>query len=131
MGVWRQKDEIEIINLKYHKMENVLILLVIFGSLFGVFFIYISARNKERMALIEKGADVSVFHRPFKFKQTAVLKWGMLLMGLAFGILIGGLLYSITGFDEGISYSSMILMFGGLSLVLFYRVERMIEQKKK
>jgi hypothetical protein len=40
---------------------EVAILAVIFGSIFGVFYLYLSTRNKERLALIEKGADASIF----------------------------------------------------------------------
>ena len=40
---------------------EVAVLAVIFGSIFGVFYLYFSTRNKERLALIEKGADASIF----------------------------------------------------------------------
>jgi threonine dehydrogenase-like Zn-dependent dehydrogenase len=41
---------------------EIAIMAIIFGSIFGVFYLYISSRNKERLALIEKGADASIFN---------------------------------------------------------------------
>jgi hypothetical protein len=40
---------------------EVAILAVVFGSIFEVFYLFFSTRNKERLALIEKGADASIF----------------------------------------------------------------------
>ena len=40
---------------------EVAVLAIIFGSIFGVFYLYFSTRNKERLALIEKGADAKIF----------------------------------------------------------------------
>ena len=39
---------------------EVVVLAVIFGTFFGIAYLYFSTRNKERMALIEKGADASI-----------------------------------------------------------------------
>ena len=49
-------------------MEEIAVLIIIFGTIFGIAFLYFSTRNKERMALIEKGADASIFvkNRPKK-----------------------------------------------------------------
>lgn len=114
-------------------MTDVFILLIIFGCAFGMFLLYISARNKERMALIEKGADASLFQkapRPFKIKKTSVVKWGMFLVGLSIGIVVGELFKNYSNFNEVASYMSSILFFGGLSLILFYWVENKLEKNK-
>jgi len=52
------------------------------------------------------------------------LKIGMLSMGIAVGILLGALLESLTVMQEEVCYTSMIFFFGGLSLVLFYIIDR-------
>nr|WP_316928088.1 hypothetical protein [Gillisia marina] len=44
--------------------SEVIILPVIFGVIFGIFYLYISARNRERLALIEKGGDALYFIAP-------------------------------------------------------------------
>ena len=43
---------------------EVIIPVVIFLVIFGIFYLYYSSRNKERMALIEKGAEASIFFGP-------------------------------------------------------------------
>lgn len=43
-------------------MEEVAVLAVIFGTFFGIFYLFFSTRNKERLALIEKGADAKIFN---------------------------------------------------------------------
>ena len=42
-------------------MDAVAVLAVIFGTFFGIFYLYFSTRNKERLALIEKGVDAKIF----------------------------------------------------------------------
>ena len=40
---------------------EIVILIGLFSVVFGIAYLYFSTRNKERMALIEKGADASIF----------------------------------------------------------------------
>jgi hypothetical protein len=48
----------------------------------------------------------------------------MLAMGIALGIIIGSLLAQTGVIDEDACYPAMIFFFGGLSLVLFYLIDR-------
>ncbi|PQJ73867.1 DUF6249 domain-containing protein [Polaribacter gangjinensis] len=78
-------------------MEEVGVLLVIFGSIFGVFYLYFSTRNKERLALIEKGVDASIFmkghaKKAAPFWKILILNLGLLACGIGFGILLGAVL---------------------------------------
>ncbi len=41
---------------------EVIVPVVIFLVIFGIFYLYYSSRNKERMALIEKGAEKNRIH---------------------------------------------------------------------
>ena len=45
-------------------------------------------------------------------------------MGIALGILAGALLSFAGVLEEGANYPAMIFFFGGLSLVLFYIIDR-------
>ena len=106
--------------------EDIIIPVVVFATIFGIFYVWIITRNKERMALIEKGADASIF---FSKKRTGsrkntVLGVGMFFLGIALGILIGALLANYTTLPEGVTYSSMIIFFGGLSLVIFHVIDK-------
>ena len=106
---------------------NSLIPIALFATIFGVIYVIRTAKQKERMALIEKGADASLFYsdnsKPLinwswsKF----TLKIGMFLMGIALGIIGGALATNFSRIDEPpILYFSSIFFFGGLSLTLYY-----------
>lgn len=97
--------------------EAILIPLIVFSSIFGIFYVWISTRNKERMALIEKGADASLFATKKRNYRNLTLKIGMLAVGIGIGILMGSLLDTYTSLDEEVSYFSMIFLFGGIFLV--------------
>ena len=81
---------------------------------------YVSAaRNKERMALIDKGADLSQIYQKKDFRN-ATLKAGMFLVGLSIGLFMGYFLTTISSINAVVSYFSMILLFGGSSLIVFH-----------
>jgi len=101
-----------------------------FATVFGIYYVRVTTRNKERMALIDKGADASLFNTG-KEGQQALFNWnkvtlkiGMLLMGIGLGIIAGAILNSMQVMENGADYTSMIFLFGGLSLVLFYLIDR-------
>lgn len=110
-------------------MEVLIAFIAFFAMIFGVMYMFYTTRNKERMALIEKGADASLFNtgktaNPFINWSKFTLKIGMLAMGIAAGILIAAVMSQTSSIDEDSLYSSMIFLFGGLSLVLFYVIDR-------
>ena len=102
------------------EITPVLVLLVIFGFIYAI--VYLGVRRKERMALLEKGTDPSVFHQ---FKPgMAGMRYGLLLIGVAVGILAGNILDATTVLEEEVSYFSMIFLFGGMALVISYLLEK-------
>jgi len=107
--------------------EAILIPLIVFSSIFGIFYVWISTRNKERMALIEKGADASLFATKKKYFTNITLKLGMLAVGIGTGILIGSLLSTYTALDEEVAFPSMIFLFGGA----FLMANAFLEKKDK
>ena len=91
---------------------------------------FYTTRNKERLALIEKGADASMFKIGNEPGQRGsggsifnVLKVGLFLIGAGLGVAIGYFLGTID-MDEGAAYPSMILVFAGLGLVIYYLITR-------
>ncbi len=93
--------------------------------MFGIGFVFFTSRHRERMALIEKGADPSIFHTRKTGRST--LKWGLLFVGVALGILMGAILTAtIPGIREETANFSMIFLFGGLALI----VNHLLEQKE-
>ena len=116
-------EHIKINQFKTNKMgTEVLVLLVIFGSLFGIFYLYFSTRNKERLALIEKGADAQIFTRGRSHSQPVwkvlVLNLALLLMGIGAGIVIGGIIDSYTTLDTEIAMPGSIFLMAGLGLLV-------------
>ncbi len=111
-------------------MEVLVAFIAFFALIFGVMYVYYTTRNKERMALIDKGADASLFNTGKEGRAGAynwgkfTLKVGMLFIGVALGILVGAIMSSAELLNDGTNYTSMIFLFGGLSLVLFYIIDR-------
>lgn len=101
------------------------ILIVIFGFIFAI--VYLGIRRKERMALLEKGVDASFFIS--KKTSSTTLKFGMLFVGVALGILFGNILEYSTHMDEEVAYFSMIFLFGGSGLIINYFIEKKNEEK--
>jgi hypothetical protein len=78
-----------------------------------------AAKNKEKMALIEKGVDISEIYQS-KDHRNLALKSGMFLMGIALGLIVAYFLTEISRINGVVAYFSMILLFGGASLIGFH-----------
>ncbi|HEV7381542.1 MAG TPA: DUF6249 domain-containing protein, partial [Dyadobacter sp.] len=84
-------------------------------------------RYRERMAMIERNVNASIFTNKSTISPT--LKFGMLLVGIALGILIGDILHDYYDFNRGTAFSSMTLLFGGISLIINFVIERRLNRK--
>ena len=106
---------------------------VIFLVIFGIFYLYFSSRNKERMALIEKGADATIFFGPKRERSEGSGKWilkvGVLSIGIALGVLVGAALES-AGMNDDVAYPASIFLFGGIGLVVAYFLARKVNGNK-
>ena len=113
------------------ELTPVLILGIIFGAI--VVIVYLGVRRKERMAMLEKGVDASVFFHQKTGKNEYSLKYGLLLIGLAIGILFGNLLANSEPFadQQEAAYFSMIFLFGGIALLINYFVARKMFNEEK
>jgi predicted MFS family arabinose efflux permease len=101
-------------------MVEVLVPLSAFALTFGMWYIFITARNKERLALIEKGGSPDLFKINSGFRS---LKLGLFLVGVAIGIIAGYYLKE-GGMDETPAFFSMIFLFGGIALVVTHFLEK-------
>lgn len=77
--------------------------------------------NEERMAMIEKGVDPSVFTRKVR-NTSGALRASLLLIGAGLGLLLGYALDRAFYMDE-VGYFSMLLICGGAGLGLAYMIE--------
>jgi ABC-type Fe3+-siderophore transport system permease subunit len=96
---------------------GILVPIGFFIMLFGILYVYFTTRNRERLAMIDKGADASLFQNPDRISN--IFKWGMFMVGIGVGIIFGSILASADVLAEEVSYPSMIFLFGGLSLMQY------------
>lgn len=99
--------------------EEIIIPLSVFASIFGIFYIYLMTRNKERLALIEKGANADLFQSPNRTRDWP-LKIGIMSIGVGLGIVVANILVSANVLEEGVAFPSMIFIFAGAGLVTSY-----------
>ncbi|MCV6628309.1 MAG: hypothetical protein OIF50_00465 [Flavobacteriaceae bacterium] len=109
---------------------EVIIVPAIFGGIFGIWYLFISARHSERMALINKGADASIFFSKKKKRITPLWKilsinLGCLSIGIGLGTLFGGLLDQLDFANRAVIPSCIFLMAGAGLLGGFFLTKKM------
>jgi FtsH-binding integral membrane protein len=110
--------------------EDVFIVLIIFAAVFGIVFVIASARNRERMAMIEKGVNPKDFIRERRPNSYGILKWALLLVGIGFGLFIASLLETYTHISEEAAYFACALFFGGAGLFTSFLIAKKAEEKE-
>ncbi len=104
-----------------------------FIVIFSVFYVYLTTRSKERMALIEKGESASIFSdqgsRKINDKYRA-LKFGLLSMGIGAGFLIANILSTYLPLSEEPTFFSCIFLGGGIGLITYYGIRTSQEEKE-
>lgn len=107
--------------------SEVIILPIIFGVIFGIYYLYISARNRERLALIEKGAEASIFYSKKKHMtpiwKVIVINLGLLSIGIGIGIFVANLLTEI-GVESNVAFPGTIFTLAGLGLITGFFVTK-------
>ena len=116
-------------------MEDVVIIMMIFGSIFGVFYLHYNTRNRERMALIEKGADASIFFTKKAKSNTPlwkvlVLNLALLLMGVGIGVVMGATLGEYSSMEKSVTMPGSIFFFAGTGLLVGYFISRDFDKEK-
>lgn len=101
-------------------LENVLIPIVaivaVFGSLFGVFYFWITRRHVERLALIEKGHAAALAPNP-----GATLRVACAVIGLGAGLIAGWALTSISEVPQFVAYMAGPSFGLGAGLLVYLR----------
>ncbi|MCJ8290944.1 MAG: hypothetical protein HRT58_15175 [Crocinitomicaceae bacterium] len=105
---------------------EILIPFIFFATVFGVLYTFLITRNKERLAMIEKGADPSIFAQ----RRTRIgLKLGLLAMGIAIGVLMGQMIVHLTSMEKEPATFSMVFLWAGAGLVLEHFLAKKEENK--
>jgi hypothetical protein len=104
-------------------IRDVIVSIGSFAAIFGILYVYLMTRHRERMTILEKGVPTSPFNS-IRHSKFLTLKYGMLLVGVAVGILMGHVATYQWGVSKSTAFLAMIFLFGGLSLVLNYMIFR-------
>ncbi len=101
---------------------EVIVPVAFFGMIFGIVVLVTYYRNKriERTALIASGKDASIFKETERVNRLSAFKYGILLVGLAIGFIVGDVLAAKEVLTEPVAYLSMLFLFGGIALLIFY-----------
>lgn len=113
--------------------SEVIIIPIFFLVIFAIVYLYFSTRNKERLALIEKGVDASIFMRGRRHTapiwKVLILNLALLLMGIGLGIFIAGLLHYNLGVNDEIAYPGTIFLMAGLGLFTGFNMTKKLEKE--
>lgn len=111
------------------------IFISLFIVIFGISYLFFSTRNKERLALIEKGAEASIFVRGKRektapFWKILILNLALLLMGIGAGIVIGGILYSNFNVEDDIAMPGSIFLMAGTGLLIGFFLTKQLDKEE-
>jgi len=109
-------------------MEAVIVMAIIFGTLFGIVYLFISARHKERLSLIEKGADASIFYSPnkrsFPIWKIIIVNLALVLTGIGMGIFLAGIMDYQLNIDRSVAYPGSIFTMAGIGLLVGFNISK-------
>lgn len=113
---------------------EVAVLAIIFGSVFGVFYLFFSTRNKERLLLIEKGIEAKIFSRgdsknPAPFWKVFILNLAVLLMGIGVGVLSAMIIEASFNFYEDALYPGVIFLTAGIALFVGFTLTKKLDNE--
>ena len=111
-------------------LSDILVPIAVFGAMFGIVYVLVTARNRERMAMIEKGVNPKDFLTKTKPSIYNIIKWALLLVGIGLGLFLGSLLAIYTDIPEEAAYFSCSLLFGGLGLFVAFLITKKGEKKQ-
>ena len=106
--------------------RDFLVSIAAFATVFGIIYVIVITRYRERMSMLEKGVDPSLFAS--KPKGFGTLKAGMICVGIALGMLIGNVLADNEILDRSVAFLSMIFLFGGISLIINFLIEQRLKR---
>ena len=100
----------------------------LFVVIFGIFYLFFSTRNKERLALIEKGADASIFVKGrsgasgMLFWKAFLLNLSVLLISIGLAVFIASFLVHSVGMLEEVAYPGTIFLVAGIGLFVGFKL---------
>ncbi|MGB5699223.1 DUF6249 domain-containing protein [Muriicola sp.] len=113
---------------------EVIVFISLFLVVFGICYLYFTTRNKERLALIEKGAEASIFVKGKReetapFWKVLIVNLALLLMGIGVAIFVASFLANALGLDEEVAYPGTIFLMAGVGLYLGFTLTKKLEKE--
>ncbi len=104
--------------------EAVFVFIALFASVFGIIYYYLQSRHKERMSLIENGADAKLFQtgtrkKPYFFAMLLGILFISIALGIGVGYWINESMDSFRRHDEA-PYFISIFFFVGIGFIGAY-----------
>ena len=114
-------------------MEVSIVFISLFIVVFGICYLYFTTRHKERLALIEKDKDVSVFYSKKTSSaspvwRNVVLNLALVSIGVGLGILLGSFLNTIIGLPEEVAFPASIFLLAGAGLLTGFFLTKKTEK---
>ncbi len=98
----------------------VLLIVLVLLSIVAIFYLYITAKNRERLALIEKGMD------PNLSKSDFWIQIGIIAGGISAGLITGDYLPTKFGYGPLVG-----LLFAGAGLVIYNIISKSALRRNK
>ncbi|MGN6800817.1 MAG: DUF6249 domain-containing protein [Ginsengibacter sp.] len=111
---------------------NILIPIVLCLVIFGIFYLYYSTRNRERLALIDKGVDAGIFMRgktSSGIGKFIILNLALLFMGIGIGVFIALILSTYTSLNSDAIYPATIFTMAGFGLFVGFNMTKKMEKE--
>ncbi|MDE3144373.1 MAG: hypothetical protein KGL19_09480 [Bacteroidota bacterium] len=111
---------------------EILIPISLFFAVFGIFYLYLSTRNKERLALIEKGVDASIFmngaNHATPVWKIFILNLALLFMGVGVGVFLALLLVTYSSLNQDAVYPAIIFFTAGAGLFVGFHLTKNLDK---
>ena len=112
---------------------QILIPISMFLMIFGIVYLIYSTRNRERLALIEKGIDASIFIQGrggnVPMWKIFILNTAFLLIGIGLGLLIALIVSTYTALNSDVIYPATIIIMSGVGLLVGYNKTKDLDKE--
>lgn len=121
-------------------MEAAFVFIALFAGLFGIIYYYLLSRHRERMSLIENGADAKLFQaeprkKPYFFAMLVGVSFICLSLGIGLGFLVDNWLREIGTLsrhgDFPGAYFFMIFLMLGIGFIVSYFLHKKLVLESK
>lgn len=110
-------------------LRDFLVSFIAIGAVFGILYVILMTRHRERMTLMDKGLTPKEFNNNLAV-ISATLRFGLLMIGVSLGILLGNSAANHWDVPRQGAFIAMMLLFGGISLIISYSIEKYHSKKQ-